>query len=119
MSYSLDGVEIYEIGGIDSDALFNKEGKLISSFNISHFEPRFYSAWYEIENNRFIQKSKDILEDLGKSYKFNGGDVFFVAMDKMPVVFSPTWDNVQSMKLTVLKVLDSKSNKFRNEMEAI
>ncbi|MDQ2088249.1 hypothetical protein RBH29_17635 [Herbivorax sp. ANBcel31] len=104
--YRYDGKRLYKIGSIDSGALTNGEGKFLSWFNTSRFEPSFYSAWYEIENDKFVQKSNDITKYLGKNYEFAGGEAFFMPCDEMPKDFSPTWNEMEQFEACELKIID-------------
>lgn len=105
--YRYDGKEIYYLGSIDDRALVNKKGTLLSSFNVSDFEPKFYSARTEIKDNRFILEENDIKEYLGKKYTLNArDDVFFIPTDEMPEDFSPTWDKVMPFEKTELELID-------------
>ena len=105
--YRYDGKEIYDIGNIGDFALINGDGKLLPKGYISDFEPTFYSAWLEIENNKFIQNINNIDEYLGKKYKLNGRDgVFFIPMEEMPQDFTPTWEDMREFETIELNLID-------------
>ena len=104
--YRYDGKELYNLGNVDDMALTNEKGKLISSFYISDFEPAFYSHWFEVENNEFVLKSRDIEKYLGKEYVLKKTFAYFVPMDKIDEDYTPEWEKPQDFKTTKLTLLD-------------
>lgn len=104
--FRYDGQKLHEIGQIDSGALMDGQGKLLSQFTVSRFSPRFYSAWCEISNNTFVQKTNDIGKYLGKNYWFDGGEAFFTPLQGMPVNFEPTWGETEQFEATSIKLID-------------
>lgn len=104
--YRYDGKRLYSIGNIDSRGLCDGEGKLLLQYYISRFKPAFCSAWLEIENDKFVEKSNDITEYLGKTYRFNGGGANFMPCNDMPKVFEPRWDDIKQFEPYELKIID-------------
>lgn len=104
--YRYDGKRLYSIGNIDSRGLCDGEGKLLLQYYISRFRPVFCSAWLEIENDKFVEKSNDITEYLGKNYMFNGGGADFIPCDEMPKDFEPRWDDLKQFQPFGLKLID-------------
>ena len=105
--YRYDGKEIYYLGSIDDRALINEKGTLLSSFNVSDFEPKFYSARTEIKGNKFLLEENNIEEYLGKKYTLNSrDDVFFIPTDEMPEDFSPIWEKPVEFEKTELELID-------------
>ena len=104
--YRYDGNELYNIGGLDSSTLFNGEGKLLPGSVVSKFEPKFYSAWYEIEDNQFVKRINNIGSYMGKTYKFNGGEAYFIPTKEMPNNFEPRWEEQRQFEASEIKVID-------------
>lgn len=104
--FRYDGERLYTIGGIDSRSLCNGEGKLLPWLAISRFEPIFYSAWLEIDNDALVEKSNDITGYLGKKYKFSGGDAYFMPCDEIPKDFEPMWSEPKEIQACELEIID-------------
>lgn len=104
--FRYDGERLYTIGGIDSRALCNGEGKLLPWLTTSRFEPTFYSAWLEIENDALVEKSNDITGHLGKKYTFAGGYAYFIPCDEIPKNFEPMWGEPKEFDPIELKLID-------------
>lgn len=67
----------------------------------------FYSAWLEVEDDKFVLKNKNVDEYLGKTYRFNKrDDVFFSTMEEMDKDFDPTWEDTRNFETTELKLLE-------------
>jgi hypothetical protein len=107
--YRYDGNNLYTVGGvngIDDKALIDKKGNLISSGFLSRFSPAFYSAWYAIENNQFIEKNIDIKGYIDKDYTFAGGEAYFVPSEKVIDPSELPWNGVKTFPASKVKVID-------------
>ncbi len=104
--YRYDGTKLYEVGEIDAYAYMDGKGRLISGFHISHFTPRFYSAWYQIEDSRLILHNNNMESYLGKVYEFAGGDAYFLPFDEMPEEIEFQWEKTIQFAPGKLKLID-------------
>lgn len=105
--FRYDGNNLYQIGSIDAFASIDGQGKLISGFHIARqFEPSFYSAWYEIENNTLVRKNNDIEPYLGLTYNFIGCDAFFLPMEEVPENVELSWEGTISFEPGKVKIID-------------
>ncbi|MBH1941501.1 hypothetical protein I5677_11410 [Mobilitalea sibirica] len=106
--YRYNGTSLYELGEIDAYSLMDGQGHLISGFHLSDVQPVFYSAWYEIMDNRFVKKNHDLSEYIGKSYEFNGGEAYFIPKDNLndPLELRWEWEAIKNFEPTTLKLLD-------------
>ena len=104
--YRYNGTKLYKIGSLPSDVLFDGKDSFIPGCFISKFEPKFYSAWFEIKDNQFVQKDNDIGKYLGKTYKFDGGEAYFIPVEEMPTNFEPKWEEPRQFEAIEMKVND-------------
>lgn len=107
--YRYDGEKLYKIVDVEDGALVNGQGKIIPSNYLSNFEPIFYSAWLEIENNEFLLKERDTDEYLGKDYRLHDStNALFVPMEEIPDDYSPSWneDNLIDLEGIELTLID-------------
>ncbi len=104
--YRYNGTELYYIGSLPSDTLIDGKGNFIPGSYLSKLDPKFYSAWYEIKDNRFVEKYNDIREYLGKTYKFGGGEAYFIPSEEMPKDFEPRWEETRQFEASEIKVID-------------
>lgn len=104
--YRYDGSDLYKIGSIDNYALINGKGSLLASSQISRFKPVFYSAWFEIENNIFIQKVNSIEKFIGKNYTFDGGEAYFMPTEQIPEKFEAKWEEPRQFDASEIKIIN-------------
>lgn len=104
--FRYDGKRLYQIGCIDASALVDESGKLVSDFNLSCLKPVFCSAWYEIKNNKLVQKKNDTNQYLGLTYDFAGGDAYFMPLTKLPDKLYVEWDKTRHLDENKLKLID-------------
>ncbi len=105
--YRYNGTELYKIGSLPSDVLFDGKDSFIPGCFISKFDPKFCSAWYEIKDNQFVQRDNDIGKYLGKTYKFGGGEAYFIPAEEMPKNFEPSWEEPRQFEVIEIKVIDA------------
>jgi hypothetical protein len=104
--FRYDGTKLYEIGEIDAYAYMDGKGKLISGFHISHFTPKFYSAWYQVEENQLVFHSNTMEPYLGKAYEFEGGKAYFLPFDEMPEEVEFQWEELIQFEPGKLNLID-------------
>ncbi|TAH64486.1 MAG: alpha/beta fold hydrolase [Anaerolineaceae bacterium] len=82
--FSYDGKKLYHVGSIDEFALMDGQGKFISSLSLSLWlQPKFFSSWEEIKDNKFVSNKHDIKQYEGKDYELNGIG-YFVPLEENP-----------------------------------
>jgi hypothetical protein len=108
--FRYDGKELYSLGSIDRYALMDGQGKFISWFHLTnYFKPKFFSAWGEFKDNKYITTNHDVEQNIGKTYELNGTG-YFIALDQNPENFfdHAIWDfeAMRDFKATKIKLLD-------------
>ncbi|MFO7637209.1 MAG: hypothetical protein R6W96_07860 [Clostridia bacterium] len=96
--FRYDGTDLFYMGEMDAGGLCDGDGKLISGFHLSRFEPSFYSAWFEVEDNRLVEKENDITGYLGMKYHFSGGEIFFIEDFQLSENPSIPWEGMEYLE---------------------
>jgi len=104
--YRYDGKKLYNIGSLSSDVIYDGKGSFIPGLFISKFEPKFYSASYEIKDNMFVRRDNDIQKYLGKNYKFAGGEAYFIPAKELPDNFEARWEEPKNFDASEIKIID-------------
>lgn len=94
------GKEIIKLGNIHENVLLDGQGKALSTFQMTVFEPRIALNIYEVVNNKFDKKSQDYNSSLNKNYTVpNDKAGFFIEMNTISKDFSPTFTEEHAITL--------------------
>jgi len=84
------GNEILELGNIHEEVLMDGLGKAVSTFQMTNFEPKFASGFYEITDNKLITRSAKFSQALNKEFTVpKEMEAFFKEMDSVPEDYMP------------------------------